>query len=57
MSISFTRSSFMTRTGMHSGLEKHRFHQAEEPFALYTLFAKFCFSAFDRSFKLNTDIF
>ena len=21
----------MTRTGVHSGLEKHRFHQAEDP--------------------------
>ena len=21
----------MTRTGVHSGLEKHRFHQVEEP--------------------------
>ena len=31
MSISYTRSLFMTRTGVHSGLEKHRFHQAEEP--------------------------
>ena len=25
-----TQSLFMTRTGVHSGLEKHRFHQAEE---------------------------
>ena len=24
----------MTRTGGHSGLEKHRFHQAEEPRSL-----------------------
>ena len=31
MSISYTQSLFMTRTGVHSGLEKHRFHQAEEP--------------------------
>ena len=31
MSISYTRDLFMTRTGVHSGLEKHRFHQAEEP--------------------------
>ena len=31
MSISHTRSLFMTRTGVHSGLEKHRFHQAKEP--------------------------
>ena len=31
MSISYTRSLFMTRTGVHSGLERHRFHQAEEP--------------------------
>ena len=31
MSISYTRSLLMTRTGVHSGLEKHRFHQAEEP--------------------------
>ena len=31
MSISYTRSLFMTRTGVHSGLEKHRFHQAEGP--------------------------
>ena len=30
MSISYTRSLFMTRKGMHSGLEKHPFHQAEE---------------------------
>ena len=22
---------FMTRTGVHSGLQKHRFQQAEEP--------------------------
>ena len=31
MSISYTRRLFMTRTGVHSGLKKHRFHQAEEP--------------------------
>ena len=31
MSISYTRDLFMTRTGVHSGLEKYRFHQAEEP--------------------------
>ena len=31
MNISYTRSLFMIRTGVHSGLEKHRFHQAEEP--------------------------
>ena len=31
MNISYTRSLFMTRTGVHAGLEKHRFHQAEEP--------------------------
>ena len=31
MSISYTRSLFVTRTGVHSGLEKHRFHLAEEP--------------------------
>ena len=31
MSISYTRDLFMTRTGVHSGLEKPRFHQAEEP--------------------------
>ena len=31
MSISYTRDLFMKRTGVHSGLEKHRFHQAEEP--------------------------
>ena len=31
MSISYTRDLFMTRTGVHSGLEKHRFHQEEEP--------------------------
>ena len=31
MSISYTRSLFMIRTGVHSGSEKHRFHQAEEP--------------------------
>ena len=31
MSIPYTRSLFMTRTGVHSGLEKHRFHLAEEP--------------------------
>ena len=27
----FTRDLFMTRTGVHSGLEKYRFHQTEEP--------------------------
>ena len=31
MSISYRRSLFMTRTGVHSRLEKHCFHQAEEP--------------------------
>ena len=31
MSISYTRSLFMTRTGVHSGLKKYRLHQAEEP--------------------------
>ena len=31
MSISYVRSLFLTRTGVHSGLEKYRFHQAEEP--------------------------
>ena len=31
MSISDTRDLFMTRTGVHSGLEKHRLHQSEEP--------------------------
>ena len=31
MSISYTRDLFMTRTGVHSGLEMHRFHQAEDP--------------------------
>ena len=33
MSISYTRSLFMTRTGrgVHFGSEKHRLHQAEEP--------------------------
>ena len=31
MSISYTRDLFMTRMGVHSGLEKHRFQQAEEP--------------------------
>ena len=31
MGISCTRSVFMARTGVHSGLEKHHFHQAEEP--------------------------
>ena len=31
MSISSSRDLFMTRMGMHSGLQKHRFHQAEEP--------------------------
>ena len=31
MGISCTRDLVMTRTGVHSGLEKHRFHQAEEP--------------------------
>ena len=31
MSISYTRSLFMTITGVHSGLEKHHFHKAEEP--------------------------
>ena len=31
MSISYTRDLFMTRTGLHSGSEKYRFHQAEEP--------------------------
>ena len=31
MGISCTRYLFMTRTGVHSGLQKHRFHQAEEP--------------------------
>ena len=30
MSISYTRDLFMTRTGVHSGLEKHCFHQAED---------------------------
>ena len=30
MSISYTRDLFMTRMGVHSGLEKHRFHQAGE---------------------------
>ena len=27
----YTPDLFMTRIGVHSGLEKHRFHQAEEP--------------------------
>ena len=31
MSISYTRNLFMTRAGVHSGFEKHRFHKAEEP--------------------------
>ena len=31
MRISYTRDLFMKRTGVHSGLEKHRFRQAEEP--------------------------
>ena len=31
MSISYTQDLFMTRTGVQSRLEKHRFHQAEEP--------------------------
>ena len=31
MSISYTRDLFMTGTGVHSGLEKHRFHQAKDP--------------------------
>ena len=31
VSISYTRYLFMTRMGVHSGLEKHRCHQAEEP--------------------------
>ena len=31
MSISYTRDIFITKTGVHSGLEKSPFHQAEEP--------------------------
>ena len=31
MSISYARDLFMTRTGVHSGLEKHRFDEAEDP--------------------------
>ena len=31
MSISYTRDLSMTRMGVHSGLEKHRFYQAEKP--------------------------
>ena len=31
VSISYTRDLFMTRTGVNSGLEKHHFHQAEDP--------------------------
>ena len=31
MSISYARDLFMTRIGVYSGLEKHRFHQAKDP--------------------------
>ena len=34
MSISYSQSLFMTRTGVHSGSEKQCFHQAEEPRSL-----------------------
>ena len=31
MSISYTRDLFMTRTGVHFGLQKHCFRRTEEP--------------------------